>query len=178
VPSRCFANYHDYPRPDSIQLAAMWRRLRVLSPMQSLLLASVSAASIAFPLAMHLVSRDKAALVRILVWPDTLTLYITFSLVFLGVIPALLGYYHLGRLRLLLNVAAGFALAWSMAVCAILSFVWVGHYFQSVSLSTVVYAACVVLVYMLIARLHLGAARSKSVRDAQQKLRLFSSAPL
>ena len=159
-------------------ITAMWRRVHVLSPVQSLVLASASAASIALPLALHLVSRDESTLVRIPFWPDTLNLYITFSLVFLGVVPVLLGYYHLGRLGFLLNVVTGFALAWLMAVCAILSFVWVGHYFGSVWLSAIVYAVCAALVYMLIARLHLLAAKSPSVRDAQRKLRLLPTATL
>jgi hypothetical protein len=159
-------------------ITTMWRRLQVLSPVQSFVLASVSAALIALPLGVQSVSRDETALVRDLFWPDTLTPFITFSLVFLGAMPALLGYYHLGRLGFLLNVASGFALAWLMAVCGILCFVWVGHYFGSVWLSTVVYVACVVLVYILIARLHLGAARSPSVRDAQRKLRLLPTATL
>jgi membrane protein implicated in regulation of membrane protease activity len=94
------------------------------------------------------------------------------------VVPALLGYYHLGRLGFVLNIAAGFALAWVMAVCGILCFVYVGHHFGSVWLSTVAYAACVVLVYLLIARLHLRAATSLSVRDAQRKLGLVPTRTL
>ena len=156
----------------------MWRRLHVLSPVQSLVLASVSAASIALPLAVQSVSRDQTALFRNLVWPDTLNPYVTFSLVFIGVVPSLLGYYHLGRLGFLLSVAAGFALAWIMAVCGILCFVYLGHHFGSVWLSTVAYAACVAMVYLLIARLHLRAATSPSVRDAQRKLHLLPTGTL
>jgi dipeptide/tripeptide permease len=150
----------------------MWRRLHVLGPVQSLVLASVSAASIALPLAAQSVSRDQTALVPNLFWPDTINPYVTFSLIFIGVMPALIGYYHLGRLGFALNVAAGFALAWIMAVCGILCFV-VGHHFGSVWVSTVAYAACMVLAYLLIARLHLGAAESSSVRDAQRTLHLL-----
>ena len=153
----------------------MWRRLRVLSPVQSLVVASVSAAIIALPITVQLVSRDEAARFRIPFWPDTLNPYITFSIVLIGVLPALLGYYHLGRLGFLLSVAAGFAIVWSMAVCGILSFVWIGHYFGGVWLSTVLYAACVVVVYLLIARLHFRSATSASLHDAQRKLRLVPS---
>ena len=153
--------------------SAVWRKLHILSPVQSLVLASVSAALIALPLAVQSVSRDQTALVRNLFWPDTLNPYVTFSLIFIGVVPALLGYYHLGRLGFVLNVAAGFALAWMMAVCGILCFAYLGHHFGSVLLSTVAYAACVVLVYLLIARLHLRAATSPSVRDAQRSLHLL-----
>ena len=147
-------------------------------PSPNLVLASVSAALIALPLGVQSVSRDQTALVRNLFWPDTLDPYVTFSLIFIGVVPAILGYYHLGRLGFLVNVAAGFALAWTMAVCGILSFVYLGHHFGSVSLSTVAYAACFVLVYLLIARLHFRAARSPSVRDAQRELRLLPTRPL
>jgi membrane protein implicated in regulation of membrane protease activity len=58
----------------------------------------------------------------------------------------------MGRLGFLLNLAAGFALVWIMAVVGIGCFVGVGHYFGSVWVSAVAYAACVVIVYMLIAR--------------------------
>jgi len=132
----------------------------------------VSAAIIAVPLALQAASRHETALLHDLFWPDKLDPYMMFSLVFLGIVPVLLGYYHLGRLGFLLNVAVGFALAWVMAVCGIICFVRIGHYFGSVGVSTAVYATCVLLVYMLIARLHLKAARSESVHDAQRKLRL------
>ena len=151
----------------------MWRRLHVLSPVQSLVLASISTALITLPLAVQSVSRDQTALLRDLFWPDSFNPYITFSIVFIGVVPALLGYYHLGRLGLLLNVVAGFALAWVMAVCAMMSFANVGHLLGRVWPSTLAYAACVVLVYLIIARLHLRAASSPSVRDVQRKLRLL-----
>ena len=159
-------------------ITAMWRKLHVLSPVQSLVVASVSATLIALPLTVELVSRDEATRFRIPFWPDTLNPYITFSIVLIGVLPVLLGYYHLGRLGFLLSLAAGFAVVWSMAVCGILSFVWVGHYFGSVWLSTLVYAACFVLLYALIVRLHLRAATSPSVRDVQRKLRLVPSRTL
>jgi hypothetical protein len=99
----------------------------------------------------------------------------TFSLVFIGVVPALLGYYHLfvGRLGFLLNFGAGFALAWIMAVCGMLCFAFVGHLSGSKWLSTVAYAACLALVYILIARFHLRAAKFPSVLDAQRKLHLL-----
>jgi hypothetical protein len=154
-------------------ICAMWRRLHVLSPIQSLVVASVAAATIALPLAAQLVSRNERALLRSLFWPDKLNPYMTFSFVFIGVVPALLGYYHLGRLGFLLNVAAGFALTWIMAVCGMLCFAFMGHLSGSAWLSTVAYAACLALVYILIARLHLRAANSPSVRDAQRKLRLL-----
>jgi hypothetical protein len=153
----------------------MWRRLHILSPVQSLVVASVSAATIALPLVLaeQLVSRNERALLRSLFWPDALDPYITFSFVFIGVVPALLGYYHLGRLGFLLNVASGFALALIMAVCGMLCFAFVGHLSGSTWLSTVAYAACLALVCILIARFHLRAAKSPSVLDAQRKLHLL-----
>ena len=166
------------PSPGLATINAVWRRVHVLSPVQTLVLASVSAASIALPLAVQSVSRDQTAFLRNLFWPDFLNPYVTFSLVFIGVVPALLGYYHLGRLGFVLNIAAGFALAWLMAVCGILCFVYVGHYFGSVWISTLAYAACVVLVYLLIARLHLRAATCRSVRDVQRKLHLLPTEAL
>ena len=160
------------PHLDTI--CSMWRKLHVLSAVQIFLLNSVSAAIIALPLALQDASRHQATLLHDLFWPDALDPYILFSLVFMGLVPVLLGYYHLGRLGFLLSVALGFALAWVMAVFGAMCFVGVGHYFGSVKLSTIAYVISVLLVYMLIARLHLKAAVSKWVRDAQRKLRLVS----
>jgi hypothetical protein len=74
---------------------------------------------------------------------------------------------------MLLSVAVGCVLTWIVAVYGIICFVGIGHYFGSVSLSAVAYAACIALVYLSIARLHLRAAKSPSARDAQRKLRLL-----
>ncbi len=147
--------------------------LHVLSPVQSLVLGSVSAAIIA--VALQAAPRHEMALLHDLFWPDALNSYMIFSLVFLGLVSVLLGYYHLGRLGFLLSVALGLALAWIMAVCGIMCFVGLGHYFGSIRLSTTAYAASVTLVYMLIAWLHLKAAKSQSVHDSQRKLRLVSN---
>jgi len=154
----------------------MWRTLHVLSPLQSLVLASVSAAIVAVPLALEAASRRE--LLHDFFWPDALNPYIVLSLVFIGVVLVLLGYYHLGRLGFLLSVALGFALAWVMAVCGIFCFVGVGHYFGRVRLSAIAYTTCFSLAYMLIARLHLKAAKSQSVHDAQRKLRLVPAGML
>jgi len=151
----------------------MWRRVHILSPIQSLIVASLSAIIIAIPLAIQSIPHNQTALLRNLFWPDTFTPYITLSMVVIGVVPVLLGYYHFGRLGFLLNLASGFALTWVMAVCAILCFVHVGSWLGSVGSATVFYATCVALLYALIAWLHFKTARSASVRDAQRKLRLL-----
>jgi len=153
-------------------IAVMWRKLHVLSPGQSLVLASVSAALIALPITLQSVSRDEAAHFRFQLWPDTLNPFITFPVFFIGVLLVLLGYYHLGRLGFLLSVFAAFAVAWSIAVCAIFSFVGAGHYFGSIRLGAILYSTLVVAIYLLAARLHLRAAKSPSLHDAQLKLRL------
>ena len=145
----------------------------MLTPVQSFVVASVSAAVLAVPFALQWVPNDQGGLIHNLFWPDALNAYIAFPIFLISIIPALLGYYHLGRLGFLVNVAAGFALAWFMAVCWIFCFVYIGHYSGSLWLVFVAYALCVVLVYLLIARLHLRAATYQSVRDAQRKLHLI-----
>ena len=154
-------------------ISSVWRRLHVLNPVQSLVLASVSAAIIALPLALQSVPHNDTALLRNFFWLDILNPYITFSFFFLGIVPALLGYYNLGRLGFLLSVSLGFAFAWIMAVCGLLCLMYVEHRFGSVWLGTLAFAMCVLLAYVLIARLHLRAAKSPSVNDAQRKLRLL-----
>src|SRR2546423_13272087 len=111
---------------EMLQFQTMWRRVHVLGPVQSLIVASLSAAFISTALTILLVSREQTGL-RIIFWPDTLHPYITFSIVLIGVISPLLGYYHLGRLGFLLTVASGFAITWLMAVCAFLCFAYVGY---------------------------------------------------
>lgn len=170
----CYANYDDVLRRIGYN-CAMWRRLHVLSPVQVLVVASVSAATIALPLAAQLAPHKETALLRSLFWPYTLDLYMTFSFIFIGVVPTLLGYYHLGRLGFLLSVAAGFALAWTMAVCGVLCFALVGRLSGNAWLGVVAYAAFLAVVYILIARFHLRAAKSPSVLDAQRKLHLLST---
>ncbi len=152
-------------------ISFVWRRLHVLNPVQCLVLASISAATIALPLALQPVPRT--ALLRNLFWPDVLNPYLTFSFVFIGILPALLGYYNLGRLGLLLSVVPGFAFAWVVTVSGLLCMIYAEHRFGSVWLGTVAFGICVLLAYVVITRLHLGAAKSRSVNDAQRKLRLI-----
>jgi len=133
---------------------------------QSFALGSVCAAVIALPLAIRLVSLDDTSLLRDLFWPHQLDPYIVFPAFFIGVLPVLLGYFHLGRLGVILNLGLGFALVWLIAACAALCFVcllvWLG----------MSYAVCVLLVYLLMLWLHMKAVTSPSVRDAQRKMRL------
>jgi hypothetical protein len=150
----------------------MWRRVHILGPVQSLIVASLSAAFISTALTILLVPPRQTAF-RIIFWPDTLDPYITFSTVLIGVISPLLGYYHLGRLGFLLTVASGFAITWLMTVCAILCFAYVGHYFGNVWLSFAAYITCVALTSVLIVWLHVRAAKSPSLHEAQRKLRLL-----
>ena len=145
----------------------MWRRIQVLGPLQSFALGSACAAVIALPLAVRSISHDDTALLRDLFWPHQLDPYIVFSLFFIGVLPVLLGYFHLGRLGVILSLGLGFALAWLMAVCAMLCFVRLPVWLGMLS-----YAVCVLLVYLLMFGLHMKAVTSPSVRDAQRKMRL------
>jgi hypothetical protein len=149
----------------------MWRKVHILSPVQSLIVASISAAVISAPLTMKLVVPQQTGF-HIPLWPDAFDPYVNFSAVLMGVISPLLGYYHLGRLGFLVSLASGFAVTWSMAVCAILCFYYLGRYWESAWLSFGTYVACVALVYLVVAWLHLRAARSSTFREAQRKLGL------
>ncbi len=151
----------------------MWQKFHILSRAQVLFLASVCAALIAVAIALASIPADGISWNRFLGPSRQFDPFINFGLAFVSVLPVFLGYYHLGRLGFLLSVAAGFALAWIMAVCEILCFVFVGHLFGSARLSAFAYAGCDIFVYLLIAWLHLKAAMSPSVRDAQRKLHLL-----
>jgi hypothetical protein len=125
-----------------ITIRTMWLRLHHLGQVQSLIVASVSAALISGALTIRLASGDQTA-VRVLFWPDYMNAFITFSIVLIGVIFPLLGYYDLGRLGTA-DSAAGFATTWLMAVCAFLSFA----YSTNVLLSFATYAECVAMSYV------------------------------
>ena len=168
MPIKVLCNSHDW-----LQFQIMWRRVHVLSPMQSLVMASVCAAFISTALTILLVSREQTAF-RIIIWPEALDPYITFSVVLIGVISPLLGYYHLGRLGFLLTVASGFAITWLMAVCAVLCFAYVGYNLGHVWLSFGTYSGCIALTYSLLVWLHLWVSNSPTLHAAQQKLRLLS----
>jgi hypothetical protein len=143
--------------------------------MQSFVLASLSAAIIALPVTLESISHNRTALLHDLLWPDTLDPYVVFSLMFIGIVPPLLGYYHLGRLGFLSNVAAGFVLAWLLAVLGIVCFKGADHYFGSLVSGAVCYFMCFLLVHLVIGRIHLRVASSSSIRNAQLKLRLLRS---
>ena len=118
-------------------------------------------------------SRDQMALMRNLFWPDTLSPYITFSLFSLAwCLPS--SATTTRRLGFLLNVAAvragldhGSMRDFVLRLC--------GHHFGSVWLSVIACAGCVVLIIppTFIVRIHLRAATSQSIRDAQRKLHLL-----
>lgn len=156
----------------------VWRRFHLLSPMQSFVVGSLASAIFALPFAVRSISHDDTAWLRDLLWPHQLHPYVTFSLVFIGVLPALLGYFHLGRLGLLLNTAAGFIVMWLMAVFGILCFVSVGHYFDRVIVSAFAYFAGAVLLYLFMGWLHFRAATASSIREVQRKLRLLPTSML
>jgi len=141
--------------------------------MQSFVVGSLASAILALPFAVRSVSHDDTAWLRDLFWPHQLHPYITFLLVFFGVLPALLGYFHLGRLGLFLNTAAGLIVMWLMAVFGILCFVGVGHYSDSLIASAFAYFVGAVLLYLFMGWLHFRAARAPSLREAQRKLRLL-----
>ena len=151
----------------------MWQKFHILDRAQVFVLASVCAVVIALAIALASIPADGISWNRFLGPPRPFDPFINFGLAFVSVLPVFLGYYPLGRLGFLLSVAVGFALAWIMAVCEIWCFVFVGPLFGSVRLSAAAYAGCGVLVYLLIAWLHLKAAVSPSVRDAQRRLHLL-----
>jgi len=137
------------------------------------MLASVSAALIASPLVLQSAPHSGTPFMRDLFWPDILTPYLVFSAAFIGVVPVLLGYYHLGRLGFLVSLAVGLALGWSMPLCALLCFALTERCSGSRWLGAIPYLLCFLLLYLLIAKLHFRAVTSTSLREAQTKLHLM-----
>jgi MFS superfamily sulfate permease-like transporter len=134
---------------------------------------SVTAAVVAVQVAiLSIPPQDDTAWLRDLFWPDRLTPYITFSLVCLGVLTVLLGYFHLGRLGAFVSLGVGFALAWLMAVCAIVCFVRLSSA-RTVWLGELSYGTCLLVVYLSMFYVHMKATKSRWIVDAQRKMHLL-----
>ncbi len=162
-------------------ILVVWRRIRVLGPVRSFVLSSVCAAVVILPLAVHTISVDQRSILSDLFWPHQLDPFIVFSEFSLAVLPLLLGYYHLGRLGLILSLGLTIPLPWLMAVCAMGCFAWIPmklgikEDMPSFWLCTLGYTWCVLLVYMVIFWLHMKVFSSRSVRDAQRKMGLAAA---
>ena len=167
---RFFANYADRSHAKLATIIRVWRRIHILGPVQSFVLGSICAAVIALPLAVQTVSRDETSILRGLFWPQQLDPFIVFPAFFLGVLPLLLGYFHLGRVGFILSLGLGIPLPWLMALSAVLCFLRLPMWLGMLS-----YTGCVLLVYMLMFWLHMKAIKSPSVRDAQRKMRLATA---
>lgn len=132
---------------------------------------SLAAAIVAVPIAIQSNSHDDTALLRDFPWPHEFEPYVVFSVVFLGLLIFLLGYFHLGRLGALLGLGSGLLIAWLVSVFAVLSFLALSS-FRAVWLSTGIYGICVLAVWLLLFWVHMKATASRSVRQAQRKMRL------
>ena len=146
----------------------MWRKFHLLTPVQVFIVASVSAAALALPYALSTVSADETGIFRDLLWPHQLNPVIGFGCGFIAVVPVFLGYYHLGRLGLILSTAVA-VVSWYAA------YFWAFFVFlpRQVFFGLFLFAAGCVLEYAFLFWSHLKAAKTTQIQEAQRALRLL-----
>jgi cation transport ATPase len=145
----------------------VWRKIHILRPVPSFVVASASSAILALPFAVNSVSRNETAMFRDLFWPHQFNPFLTFAVVFLALLPVLLAYYHLGRAGLMVSTLAAMGTGFVMTISTVLIMLgWLG---------VLAYTAIGLLVYLLLFVAHMKAAKSRSIRDAQRVLHLVPS---
>jgi len=145
----------------------VWRKIHILRPVPSFIVASASAAILSLPFAINSVSRNDTAMFRDLLWPHQFNPFLTFAVVFLALLPVLLAYYHLGRVGLMLGTLAAMGTGFLMSLSSLLIMLgWLG---------VLAYTVIGLLVYFLLLLAHMKISKSQSIRDAQRVLHLAPS---
>lgn len=145
----------------------VWRKIHILRPVPSFIVASASAASLAVPFAINSVSRNETAMFRDLFWPHQFNPSLTFAVVFLALLPVLLGYYHLGRVGLVLGTLVAMGTGFIMTLSTLLiTLGWLG---------VLAYIVIGLLVGLLLFLAHMKASNSPSIRNAQRALHLVTA---
>ncbi len=130
-------------------------------------MASASAAILALPFAVNSVSRNETAMFRDLFWPHQFNPFLTFAVAFLALLPVLLGYYHLGRVGLILGTLVAMGTGFIMTLSTLLIMLgWLG---------VLAYTVIGLLVCLLLFLAHMKTSNSPSIRDAQRALHLVAA---
>jgi len=149
----------------------MWQRLHILSRTQVFSLSILCALVIGAAIGIASIPADGTSMYRFLAPSRELDPYINFGLAFVCIIPVLLGYYHLGRLGMLLGIAiAGFA-GFATWLCAVVVF---GFELLGASrvIEAAVYSGFCLLAAAIAFKAHMRASNSPVVQNTQQRLRL------
>jgi hypothetical protein len=152
-------------------MATMWQKFHILNRAQVFVVASVSAAVIAFAVALASIPADGTSWNRFLGPSRQLDPFINFGSAFVAVLPVFLGYYHLARLGALLGLVVSSSACFLTQVCAGLMFVFrvVG---PSVVLQEATYVGLWLLLSLLVLWAHIKASDSSAIRDARRSLHL------
>ncbi len=145
----------------------MWRTFHILGRKQIFVVSSVSSAVIATSFVLTSMSHNQTGILRDLVWPHQFAPIIIFGAAFLSLLPILLAYYNLGRLGAILSLALSFVMLDGLTVGAAFLFLTLSPW-QAAG----VYLAACLLLYLVVLTLHMKAASSNAIRDAQRALRL------
>jgi hypothetical protein len=154
----------------------MWQKFHILNRTQVFGLSAICALVIAGAIGIVSIPADGTSLNRFLGPSRDLDPYINFGLAFVFIVPALLSYYHLGRLGILLGIAIGGFACFATWLCAIVVFG-----FEMLGRSKVIEGATYTCFCLLLSALafmaHLKASNSRSVQNAQRLLRPSTPLP-
>ena len=104
---------------------------------------------------------------RDLFWPHQFNPFLTFAVVFLALLPVLLGYYHLGRVGLILGALVAMGTGFIMTLSTLLIMLgWLG---------VLAYIVIGLLVCLLLFLAHMKTSNSPSIRNAQRALHLVAA---
>jgi len=155
----------------------VWQKIHILSRAQVFVLAALCAVVIALAVALASIPADGISWNRFLGPSPQFDPFINFGSAFVSVVPLLLGYYHLARLGALVGLAVSAAMCWATQVCAFFVFA-----FQLVGRSVVLQEATYVVVWLLLTMtvlwVHMKAANSRAIHDAQRLLHLIPQAQI
>jgi hypothetical protein len=154
----------------------VWQKFHILSRVQVLVVASVSAAVIALAVALVSIPADGTSWGRFLGPSRQFDPFINYGSAFVSLLPVLLGYYHLARIGALLGLALSAVMCFVTQVCAVFVFglQLVG---PSVLLQEVTYVGIWLMLSVLVFAVHMKASSSQAVRDTQRSLRLAHQTP-
>jgi hypothetical protein len=150
---------------------AVWQTIHILGRVQVFVVSMISAVAIAVPLAIMSVPSDGTPLQRFLGPSPQFDPLLNFGWVFLSLLTAFTGYYHLGWRGALRCVAASPVTYYLFYYCALLisGFEVVGH---SWMIQTVTFLGAVLAGTVFIFVAHMKASNSPGIRNEQRALRL------
>jgi hypothetical protein len=155
--------------------ATVWQRFHILSRVQVFVVSALCAVVLAIAVALASIPTDGTSMQRFLGPSREFDPLINFGLALVSVLPVFLGYYHLGRLGVLLGFGIAAVVCFATGICA-----WFVFAFKPGGPSAVVeagtYIGVCVLFSILLFAVHMKASNSRTIQNAQRLLHLLPRA--